>query len=310
MRFHIVSQGGAQGLSLAAAVKPYALQEQYDRLDVAVAYATSQGVRALSNVLEGWPPVSRWVVGMDDAITQPVAIDELMGIAGADVRIAKLSPNRRFHPKLYRLWASERPDRSVLLIGSGNMTERGLQENAEAGVILEAETQPEVLLGAECFNEFWNLGHTPTTAELDDYRTIHAEAEAARRAIVARGSSPPAPGPTVPVGPSIARDVTPERVIAVAVARIAAKNANGVCSLDEGKRLIPLMLPLTSDDLSPSNSQPNTKWVQRLRNIQSNSRRGGPGSTNFIRRGLLEHVDGGGYRVTPAGRAMLAGLGY
>jgi len=193
------------------------------------------------------------------------------------------------------------------VIGSGNLTQNGLQDNAEAGVLLEAESVAEARQGAQAFEELWQIGHPPTPAELDEYKALYAELANTRQMISKSGASPPEPLAAQDVEESIPTGRTSENVIAIAVARIASANPDGVCSFVEARRRIPQMIALTADDLSKSNSQNNAKWVQRLRNIQSNHD-GGPESTNFISRGLLEHVPSVGYRITEAGRKMLERL--
>ncbi|MFD1610286.1 phospholipase D-like domain-containing protein [Sphingomonas tabacisoli] len=307
MQSEILPQGGGLGLSLAAALKPCVLSEAFDRLDVAVAYATLQGIRALDRVT-GTIPVTRWILGLDDAITQPAAIAHLQNRAGAELRVARLSPVRRFHPKLYRFWSSTAPESALLVIGSGNMTQRGLQENAEAAVLLRAEDAADARNILSAFEELWAIGHEPSAQELADYAIVYAATAVDRRNVSSREAAPPEPAAQERVEDMIPTGKTSEAVIGVAVARLAAAQPDGICTLNLAKRMVPRMIALTADDLAPSNSQPNAKWVQRLRNIQSNWD-GGPASNNPIARGYLEHVDSG-YRITAAGRAMLARRGY
>ncbi len=304
MKVQLIAQGGPSGVSLAAALKQRVLETGFDRLDIAVAYATLQGVMAMERILESLPPVSRWLVGLDDAVSQPAALEHLLSLPGAELRVAKLSPTRRFHPKLYHFWSSESAHRSLLVVGSGNLTQNGLQDNAEAGVLLEAESLEEAEQAAHTFAELWQLGHAPSRSELEDYRALYEGLAASRQSIVEAGAAPADPLPLDAVEESIPFGRTSESVIATAVARIAAANEDAICSYDEARRRIPLMVALTADDLSKSRSQNNAKWVQRLRNIQSNHD-GGPESTNFIRRGYLVHVPGIGYRITQRGRRML-----
>ncbi len=308
MKIEVVSQGGVNALSIAAALKPHALTGRYDRLDVAVAYATDPGLRALGVILESWPPGSRWIVGLDDAVTQPAAIKRLQALPGADFRIAKLAPVRRFHPKLYHLWSSTNPAHSVLLIGSANMTERGLHKNAEVGVLLEAESAAETQKAHAAFTELWNLGRAPSAGEIEVYQDLYVVAAAARKTVEDRGAAPPPSRPNDAIAPEIPSGLTSENVIAMAVMRIAAENPNGICSYDEGRRRIPLMLALTSQDLSASPSQGVPRWIQRFRNIQSNSD-GGEASTNFIKNGFLMHVPRTGYQITEQGRELLQATG-
>jgi hypothetical protein len=307
MRVEVVAQGGASGFSLAAAIKPHMLTSVYDRLDVAVAYATLQGVRALERVLVPWPVQTRWVLGLDDAITQPEAIAYLRTKPGADVRVAKLSPIRRFHPKLYRLWSSASPVRSLLALGSGNMTQRGLQENAEAAVILIAETVADYQLAARAFGELWAMGHGPTAEELANYSEAHAAAAAGRRLNANRGSAPREPEPSAVVGEVIPAKLTGEYILATCVARIAATKPDGVCTFAEARAQIPKMVALTPYDREPSPSQPGRqRWDQRVNNINSNKRSG----RNFVLAGRLVPIKDVGYRITEIGRDWLKTQGF
>lgn len=303
MRFQLLAQGGRQQLSMAAAIKAHIREAPFDGIDVAAAYVTLQGIRALERIL-GRPPVaSRWIVGLDDAISQPQAIEYLLGLKGAEVRVSKLSPKRRFHPKMYRLFQSDGPARGLLVVGSGNLTERGLHTNAEGAVLLKAETLPEVAAGLSMFNEFWGLGHELGAGELSAYAERYERARKSRKAQEDAGDAPPEPAPSATVAADIPGQSTPEAVLALAVARIASAQPNGQCSLNLARDMIPKMVPLTAKDYVPYAGQTNPRWVQIVRNIQSNSTNAGPGSTNFIARGYLEHI-GEGYRVTESGRRL------
>lgn len=309
MKVDLVAQGGPNRFSLSAALKPHVADGRFDRLDVAVAYATLPGVRALKRVLGEWPPLTRWVVGLDDAITQPDAIQYLAELAGAELKLARLSPKRRFHPKLYCFWSSLADDRCVTALGSGNMTQNGLQHNGEAATILRAETKADAEEAKAVWKEMWALGKDWAKFDLAAYQASHSRARVARKMVAGAADAPPEPDPNASVDDIIPETKTSERVIATCVARIAAGSADGICTFDRAREFIPRMIALTRDDLALSISQPNNaKWVQRLRNIQSNSG-GGSESTNFIARGLLVHIPDRGYRITSAGRAFVEAQG-
>lgn len=193
MQTTLVAQGGSRGTTLSAALKAAAGVHEFDRIDVAVAYATLQGVRALESALGVLPPGSRWVVGLDDAITQPEALEHLMQLGGATLRLAALSPRRRFHPKVYRLWSSTQPQLCVLGLGSGNMTLNGLRHNGEAAVLLTSENEAEAKLLEDIWLEMWGLGVVATEAAITAYRVKHAAAKKERKKIAALGVAPPEP---------------------------------------------------------------------------------------------------------------------
>lgn len=305
MKIQLLAQGGASQRSLVAAIKRRVLSSPFDRIEIAAAYMTLQGIRALETTLGAKPTSSRWVIGLDDAITQPEAIDYLQTLAGADLRVAKLSPARRFHPKVYRFLEGGKPDRSLLVVGSGNMTERGLHKNAEGAVLLDAEDEADVKLGLAMFEELWAVGRKLKAGELAAYAERYKKAKQSRKAIEDAGDAPPEPPAKAEVAVTIPGDSTKEAILALAVARIAASQPNGECSLDLAYDLIPQMVALTAKDYVPYKGQKNPRWVQIVRNIQSNSSNPGPRSTNFIAQGYLEHV-GEGYRITDRGRDFIA----
>ncbi len=305
MRYEILAQGGKPRLSTAAAIKAHVRHEPFDHVDVAAAYATSQGIRAFLRILGAAPVRSRWIIGLDDAITQPEAIDELKELPGAKVRVARLSPVRRFHPKVYLFRRSSQTDQAMLVVSSGNLTERGLHENAEGTVLLHSESAAEVSEMQAMFQSLWALGHQPSKQELQEYSASYKIAKVQRKVVEDRGNAPNEPAPAATVSHDISGKNTSEAVIALAVTRIAAAQPDSVCSLDLARDLLPKMVPLTALDFQPYKNQNDPRWVQILRNIKSNSNKPGPGSRNFIVNGYLEGV-GEGYRITDLGRRMLA----
>lgn len=199
MKWALVAQGSDDGENLNAALKAACSGLSLDRLDVAVAYATLQGVKALAMAIDGIPPKSRWVIGLDDGISQPKAIEYLMNTTGAIVRLAKLSPSRRFHPKLYSMWSSNSPDKCVSAIGSGNMTLNGLRKNGETAVLLSAENKSEADKLKGQWESMWKLGTDATDSSLAEYQIIYDAVKKYRKNIIDIGVSPPEPEPDAPV---------------------------------------------------------------------------------------------------------------
>lgn len=187
----LVAQGNPAGSSLAAEISNAAAEIAFDRLDVAVAYATRPGLEALRKAIGGWPAATRWVVGLDDAITQPTAIDELNSLPEVQLRLAALAAEgRRFHPKLYCLWSSTNPAICLTVIGSANMTLHGLNRNGEIGVILSSENVAEAELLKEAWTQMNALGRDFADWDLDAYREAHARARKTRRRMAKIGAVP------------------------------------------------------------------------------------------------------------------------
>lgn len=176
----LVIQTGLPGVASLTDRLRAARDQAHDRFDVATAYLTSSGIQAVVNALHPLPAQTRWIIGLDDGISQPHAIEELTNIEGSEVRVVSLAPQRRFHPKIYHLWSSNDPCKSRLLVGSGNMTGNGLQINAEAAVMLGAENGADGKCLHDAWSSVWALGRQVTQTILNDYKLVYRSARAAR----------------------------------------------------------------------------------------------------------------------------------
>ncbi len=98
-----------------------------------------------------------------------------------------------------------------------------------------------------------------------------------------------------------------EQDIALGVMRIAANQVNNIATFNRCRAEMPNLVNLTAANNAPSQTRPGEPmWHQIVRNIKSHDIAG----TNYIANGWLQHVPRVGYRITPAGRAHLAGLGF
>lgn len=155
--------------------------ESFDHVRIAMAYVTIAGVRALLDAfadrkLRG----SQWLVGLDDAVTQPGAIDLLIGLDGAELRVATLTKSSlRFHPKVCRFEYSSGKGKEFLMIGSANLTSAALDGNSEAVVFLEGKSPTDKDQFSRIWKDLWSQGHRPTAGELTIYKE---EYEALRKA--------------------------------------------------------------------------------------------------------------------------------
>lgn len=226
MKWTLISQGGAGDQTLGKALSASSGSGQFDRLDVAVAYATLPGVKALELAVGGVPLVSRWVVGLDDAITQPEALEYIADLPGSELRVVKLTPTRRFHPKMYLLWSSTEKSNAAAAIGSGNMTLNGLRKNGETAVILTAEVTTEVNALKRQWREMWDLGHSPTDQELADYKELFKKAKKQRKKVADLGAAPPEPDATEVVDEEAIFDGSPKSA-KIAWLEVGSANAGG-----------------------------------------------------------------------------------
>lgn len=133
---------------------------EYRRLDVAVAYATIGGVRALEKMLtvaigdDRWQAIKkRWLIGIDWCRTDPPALRRLAAMPNSEVRVPDgkrlikstgCVPRDTFHLKLFVLDGAVH---TAIICGSGNLSANGLGRGCECGSawVTEAKrrSQPE-----------------------------------------------------------------------------------------------------------------------------------------------------------------------
>lgn len=226
MKWTLISQGGAGDQTLGKALSASSGAGQFDRLDVAVAYATLPGLKALALAVGGIPQVSRWVVGLDDAITQPEALEYIAQLPGSELRVVKLTPARRFHPKMYLLWSSSESAKAAAVIGSGNMTVNGLRKNGETAVVLTADVTADAKALKRQWQEMWDLGHPPTDPELAAYKELFKKAKMQRKKISDLGAAPPEPDASETVGDEPTFNGEPKNA-KIAWLEVGSANAGG-----------------------------------------------------------------------------------
>lgn len=100
--------------------------------------------------------------------------------------------------------------------------------------------------------------------------------------------------------------MTSEEKIGRAVMHIASLQANKLATFKRCRAEIPGVVKLTVAERDISGPRaPEPMWHQIVRNIKSHE----GNDSNFIDRGLLEHVYRTGYRVTKKGEAFLKANG-
>lgn len=146
----------------------------YDRLSVASAYASVEGVRNVLDAATEHAKIERycWILGLDDYFTHPKALELCRDLPASTLRVASFlrKKNCIFHPKVMLLSSSQKPDEALLLIGSANLTAAALNRNAEAVVLLHSETTAEAQQLLNLWEAVWKLGFSLTKPKLDDYR--------------------------------------------------------------------------------------------------------------------------------------------
>lgn len=158
-------------------------KQSYKALWVSVAYATVAGVRQLLDTLPaGQPFESWWLVGLDDALTHPGAIELLRSRPKAKLRVASFeNEGARFHPKVYAFSDSSKNPIQLAIVGSANLTIAAWSRNGEAVSVLETENPHDAQTLNEMWRALWKQGHEITDDELNDYRDKYAAAAEARK---------------------------------------------------------------------------------------------------------------------------------
>jgi len=156
-----------------------------ERLDAAVAYATTGGVAALDSACRQFDQAQwhamqkRWLVALDYCRTEPLAIRKLQELPNSTVRIhagtevvqrKQCTPVLPFHPKVYLLHG---PTMIGAVCGSGNLSRNGLTKGHEVGNLMltrAPENAAENLVRDIC-TELANW-YTNTWAASDDVAAI------------------------------------------------------------------------------------------------------------------------------------------
>ena len=126
--------------------------EKADEIKMGVAFVKYSGLSLIQDdikkCLENKGKVE-FVLGLDFRTTEPKALRTILGMAkgGLHVKLFCFSDPSSddtpvYHPKIYLL---SRKDRTVISIGSSNLTAGGLKDNVEVNAIIEASKQDEIV---------------------------------------------------------------------------------------------------------------------------------------------------------------------
>lgn len=163
----------------------HVLATDCDELNAAAAYVTIEGVQTLLEAFgDRLLKSSRWLVGLDDAVSQPGAIEKIQALPNATLRVVAFgSMGARFHTKLIHLAASESAKSSALMVGSANITRAAFERNAEAVAFATCSDEATADWLRDAFENVWKLGHAPTKAELKAYKARYDAAHKFRKKI-------------------------------------------------------------------------------------------------------------------------------
>lgn len=185
MASKVLVQVPGSPLTFGSVIKALARIPRGDMTRVAAAYVTVSGVRCLFDVVRETAVLnaSQWIVGLDDALTQPSAIELLSSLINSEVRVAGLRyTGHRFHPKLFQFSESSTAKTS-LLVGSSNLTKAALSSNVEAGATVNCDTAEEIESIQQAWSDLWACGQALTPQLLDRYKEEYRVSRANREAV-------------------------------------------------------------------------------------------------------------------------------
>lgn len=173
MKAHLIVQrpDTPENESIQAHLSACVKHGNFDSLRVAVAYATVSGVRSLLSAFDGQSlQKSRWVIGLDDAVTQPGAIEFLRTLKNGEVRLASFEAvGRRFHPKLYAFSKIDDANAVTVMIGSANLTASAFLGNSEAVAFLNSKGGQTTADFETIWNQLWMQGRAITDLDFQSY---------------------------------------------------------------------------------------------------------------------------------------------
>ena len=180
-RYSLQPDDGSQYVSLIAEAVE---NGSFQRIDVAIAYATPGGVREILPILRAVEDRRlRWLVGIDWCRSHPQALLQLSELPASDVRIhdgeyvvtrRACTPRISYHPKT---WILRGADELAVIVGSGNLSGNGLTKGYEHGSLLmvrHPSSQAETLISdsmrpvCDWFDSAWSRS-TPYSSIRSDY---------------------------------------------------------------------------------------------------------------------------------------------
>jgi hypothetical protein len=110
-------------------------------VSAAVAFVTPSGAKWLLELLEPLDNVHVELIAQAGGVTSPEALQEIRDHLGAEVSVVIGRDSARFHPKL---WLVRGDQELVVLAGSGNLTQGGLEQNVEQFELTRLTIESEV----------------------------------------------------------------------------------------------------------------------------------------------------------------------
>ena len=183
----------------------------FERLDIAVAYATLRGAFAVRDAIESassWDGLrKRWVVGIDWCRSEPSALEYIANVPDSQARIFDgLSlvkkegcvPSVPFHPKVFILGSDEA---TAVISGSANLSLNGQTRGHEVGSLLvstssedpaEGDSETPLNVVVSWFEQVWSQS-SPLADILIPYRSQYETREHLQSPVPTEDDSTPLP---------------------------------------------------------------------------------------------------------------------
>ncbi len=191
------------GQTTSEAISQSLVELSISQIDVAAAYMTVSGIKALFDVLSrhsiaGNSNITkRWMTSFDYCRTDPLALEAVRSLPTSSVRIygAKTClanngvPKVPFHPKAFLLHA---PPKYCALAGSGNISRSGLSRGIEMGLVVTVDKtskseERSAIVAVEAlqssFERRWNDASPLSESLLRRYKGMYEKAERLKNAV-------------------------------------------------------------------------------------------------------------------------------
>lgn len=240
-RFEVIMQGiTATGQTLLGLLEKEIASLQYKRLSACAAYASYRGTLLLRSLLSEYDEADyRWLIGLDDELTDPQALRVARETRGSMTRVSELlrtRPRRRFHPKAYLLDAGS-ADHTTLIIGSCNMTEAALKTNCEAIAVYRTKHTKEAGVLREYWESLWRFGQPLTEEILEGYAERFQKTPWRDPVVQEEKAGDPAKRPPHIIARALQRSIGNSKLAWI----VLGKNTGGGNQLDIVKNLSPFL---------------------------------------------------------------------
>lgn len=152
----LLAQGLIENHDHLSAVNQLLKLEGTKEILISVAYARKGGVTAISEALSGKKDITSLYIGINNGVTSLQAVLEILKIGIHPYVIDVATSTRIYHPKIYAAFSDSIVE---LIIGSANLTNRGLNRNYEASshILLDTNIQSDSKYTIDLKNAFCEL---------------------------------------------------------------------------------------------------------------------------------------------------------